>query len=54
MDDGGIPWGAILGGLLPSIGVGLAFWAAYRAVTRADRNERAAQAELDAQEDATS
>ena len=50
MNDGGIPWSGIIAGALPSIGVGVAFWVAYRAITRADRAERAAQAELDAQD----
>lgn len=39
---------AILVGLLPSIGLGLIFWYAMRAIIRADRNERAAEARLDA------
>lgn len=43
-------WDQVLIGLVPSIGVGLVFWFAMRAVVRADRNERAALAELDAQE----
>lgn len=45
-------WKAVIIGILPSIGVGLVFWYALRAVIRADRNERAALAELDAQADA--
>ncbi len=49
MDDG-TPWGLIIGGLIPSAGVALVFWLAWRAITRADRNERKAQAELDAAE----
>ncbi|MDN4480147.1 hypothetical protein [Demequina muriae] len=40
-------WGAILAGLIPSIGVGLLFWFAMRAVVRADRHERAALARND-------
>ncbi len=31
--------------LAPSIGVGLVFWLAIRAIFRADRNERAAEAQ---------
>ncbi|MBD8079114.1 hypothetical protein [Cellulosimicrobium arenosum] len=46
--------GAALGALVPSIGVGLLFWLAMRAIVRADRNERAALARLDAQEAAAS
>ena len=41
---------AIVAGLLPSIGVGLVFWFAMRKIVRADRNERAAEAKLDAEE----
>ncbi len=43
---------AILAGLLPSIGVGLVFWFAMRKIVRADRNEREAEAKLDAEETA--
>ncbi|PRZ17767.1 hypothetical protein [Nesterenkonia sandarakina] len=32
--------------LAPSIGVGLVFWLAIRAIFRADRNERAAETEV--------
>lgn len=32
--------------LAPSIGVGLVFWLAIRAIFRADRNERAAENEV--------
>lgn len=32
--------------LAPSIGVGLVFWLAIRAMFRADRNERATEAEV--------
>ncbi|MBO0595435.1 hypothetical protein I2485_10720 [Nesterenkonia sp. E16_7] len=32
--------------LAPSIGVGLVFWLAIRAIFRADRNERAAEAQV--------
>ncbi|WP_062136309.1 hypothetical protein [Demequina aestuarii] len=40
-------WVPILAGLIPSIGVGLLFWYAMRAVVRADRHERAALAHSD-------
>jgi hypothetical protein len=43
---------AILAGVVPSIGLGVLFWYAMRAIVRADRNERAAEARLDAAEDA--
>jgi hypothetical protein len=36
-----------VGALIPSIGVGILFFFAMRAVVRADRNERAQLAELD-------
>ena len=39
-----------LGALVPSVGVGLLFWLAMRYIVRADRNERAALARLDAAE----
>ncbi len=45
-------WIPILAGIIPSIGVGLLFWMAMRAVVRGDRNERAAIAEADALADA--
>jgi hypothetical protein len=35
--------------ILPTIVVGLIFWFAIRAVSNVDRNERAAEAEVDAQ-----
>ncbi|SDS16290.1 hypothetical protein SAMN04489860_0939 [Paraoerskovia marina] len=41
-----------LAALVPSIGVGLLFWFAMRAVIRADRNERLAVARMEAEEDA--
>ncbi len=41
----------IVAGVLPSIGLGLLFWYAMRAIVRADRNERAAEARLDAADD---
>ncbi|MFV0287600.1 MAG: hypothetical protein ACK5IM_14620 [Demequina sp.] len=37
-------WTAVAVGIIPSIGVGLVFWFAMRAVVRADRNERQALA----------
>lgn len=36
--------------LVPSVGVGVLFWLAIRAIIRADRAERAAVARLDAAE----
>ena len=36
--------------IIPSIGVGLIFWYAMRAVIRADRRERAELARIDAEE----
>jgi hypothetical protein len=39
-----------LAALLPSIGVGLLFWFAIRAVVNADRTERQALARMDAEE----
>lgn len=41
-----------IGALIPSVGVGLLFWFAMRYIVRADRNERAALARLDAEEEA--
>jgi hypothetical protein len=41
-----------LAALVPSVGVGLLFWFAMRHIVRADRNERAALARLDAEEQA--
>lgn len=43
-------WGGVLAAVLPSIGVGLIFWFGLRAVMNADRNERRAQAQIDAQQ----
>ncbi len=43
---------AVVAGVLPSVGLGLLFWYAMRAIVRADRNERAAEAALDAADDA--
>ncbi len=42
----------IVAGVLPSIGLLALFWFAMRAIVRADRNERAAEAEYDAAENA--
>ena len=39
-----------LAALLPSIGVGLLFWVAIRALVNADRTERQALAKMDADE----
>ena len=44
-------WGAVLAALLPSVGVGLIFWFAMRAIVNADRSERQALARLDADSD---
>ena len=43
---------AVFIGVAPSIGMGILLWAGLRAVVRADRNERAAQARLDEAEEA--
>ena len=40
-------WNVWVAGLAPSIGVGLIFWYAMRAVIRGDRNERAALAKAE-------
>ncbi len=47
-------WEAAFAALVPSIGVGLIFWFGLRAVMNADRNERRAQAQIEAQERARS
>ncbi|MDF9878565.1 hypothetical protein [Cellulosimicrobium cellulans] len=39
--------------LIPSIGVGVLFYVAMRAIVRADRNERAALARLDAEQESS-
>jgi len=44
-------WGAVLAALLPSVGVGLIFWFAMRAIVNADRTERRALAQLEADDD---
>ncbi|MGO1317754.1 MAG: hypothetical protein ACTMIR_12075 [Cellulomonadaceae bacterium] len=38
-----------LGALIPSVGVGVLFYFAIRAIVRADRNERAAVAQYEAE-----
>lgn len=43
-------WGTFAAALIPSLGLALVFWYAMRAILRADRNERAAQAKLDEEE----
>jgi hypothetical protein len=45
-------WNVWIAGLVPSIGVGLLFWYVMRSVVRADRNERAALAEIEARRNA--
>lgn len=40
----------VLAALAPSVGVGLIFWYAMRAIIRADRRERMAIARMEAQE----
>ena len=42
-------WGAVLAALLPSVGVGVIFWFAMRAIINADRAERQAIARMDAE-----
>ncbi|KGM10767.1 hypothetical protein [Cellulomonas bogoriensis] len=44
--------GDALSALVPSVGVGLIFWFVMRAVIHADRRERAAIAQLEAEEQA--
>ena len=39
-------WEAVLAALLPSIGVGVIFWFAIRALLNADAKERRVEAEL--------
>ncbi|WP_264031608.1 hypothetical protein [Cellulosimicrobium sp. SH8] len=41
----------VVSALIPSIGVGVLFYFAMRAIVRADRNERAALARLDAEQE---
>ena len=43
-------WQAVLAALVPSIGVGLLFWLAIRALMNADAKERRVEAELRAAE----
>ena len=45
-------WNEGLWALVPTICVGLLFWFVMRAILRADRTERAAQARIEAEEDA--
>lgn len=45
MDD----WGGVLAALLPSIGVGVIFWFAMRAIVNADRSERQAVARMESE-----
>lgn len=42
--------GPALAALLPSVGVGLIFWLVIRALVNADRSERAALAQMDAED----
>lgn len=42
----------VLAAVVPSVGVGLLFWFAMRAIIQADRRERSALARLDAEESA--
>jgi Mg2+/citrate symporter len=44
----------VVAALVPSVGVGLLFWFAMRAIIGADRRERAAIARLERQADKTS
>ena len=46
-------WGAVLAALLPSVGVGLIFWFAMRAIINADRRERQELARMEAENDET-
>jgi len=43
-------FGAIIAGLIPSVGVGVLFWLAMRKIVRADRNERIALERMDMQD----
>ena len=44
--------GGVLTAVIPSVGVGLLFWFAMRAIVNADRTERQALARMDAEQDA--
>ncbi|UJP40914.1 hypothetical protein [Cellulomonas palmilytica] len=44
--------GGVLTAVIPSVGVGLLFWFAMRAIMNADRTERQALARMDAEENA--
>jgi threonine/homoserine/homoserine lactone efflux protein len=43
-------WQAVVTAVVPSIGVGVLFWVAIRALLNADANERRATAQFDAAE----
>lgn len=45
-------WDEGLWAIVPTIAVSLVFWFVMRAILRADRTEREAQARIEAQEDA--
>jgi hypothetical protein len=44
------PIAAVIFSLAPTVLIGLVFWFIMRAIVRADRNERAAYAKIDAEE----
>ena len=44
--------GGVLTAVIPTVGVGLLFWFAMRAIVNADRTERQALARMDAEQDA--
>lgn len=46
-------FGAVIAGLLPSIGVGVLFWFAMRKIMRADRDERLATERMSHRPDAS-
>ena len=50
-DRGMHPVVEVVAAVVPSVGVGLLFWLALRAILQADRRERAALAALEAEED---
>jgi len=43
-------WAGVAWALIPTIVLGLIFWLVMRGLLRADRNERAAQAKIEAEE----
>lgn len=45
-------FGAVIAGLVPSIGVGVLFWFAMRKIMRADRDERLAEERMHRRPDA--